>query len=246
MADWNQLRGDSVRHFFRLWSRVERREPTTIVRYADGEEGLIQGTGASCDAQCYVEDGWYAEPGETRLGRDLARTLHRQDARFFYGIPGRNDLCDGSRLAARISAAPEQITFANLFGNLNYRTFLDRLARLEEKVVVLASKRGHGRSFAPLRVHEFVPMEADCVRHWETQAVDELIRAVGLAQHYERTLFLVAAGPMANVLIDAMFAVNPDNRYLDVGSALDEIVQGRVSRPYMDASSEFAMHVSRF
>ena len=45
---------------------------------------------------------------------------------------------------------------------------------------------------------------------------------------------------------DAMFAVNPDNRYLDVGSALDEVVLGRASRPYMDATSGFSMHISRF
>ena len=82
------------------------------------------------------------------------------------------------------------------------------------------------------------PMEHDCVHYWEYAHADEKARAVELARRYERTLFLVAAGPMANVLIHTMFGVNPTNRYLDVGSALDELVHGRRTRPYMHLGTD--------
>src|SRR5205823_522857 len=103
-----------------------------------------------------------------------------------------------------------------------------------------------GRTLGRLRVLEYVPMEDDCVHYWERAHVDEKARAADLARRYERTLFLVAAGPMANVLIHTMFGVNPTNRYLDVGSALDELVQGRKTRAYMHQDSDYSGHVSRF
>lgn len=246
MADRADLKGDSLRHFHLLWRRIERREPTAIARYADGEEALMRGGGISQSATVFVEDGWWAPGGMTRLGSDLLATLGHTEPTYFYGIPGRNDFASIAFHLEHLVAPSEQLTFATLFCNLNYRPFRECLDALDEPVVVMASKRGAGRTFGRLRVLEFVPMEHDCVPHWEASHAEERARAADVAQRYERTLFLVAAGPMANLLIDTMFAANPTNRYLDVGSALDEIVQGRKSRPYMHANSDFAMHISRF
>ena len=53
-------------------------------------------------------------------------------------------------------------------------------------------------------------------------------------------LFLVAAGAVGNVLIDAMLRANPRNSYVDVGSSLDAIVKGRATRPYMLEGHELA------
>jgi hypothetical protein len=146
----------------------------------------------------------------------------------------------------RLRTAPAQITFATLFCNFNYGVFRERLDALEERVVVMASKHGAGRALGRLGVLEYVPMEHDCVHHWERAHADEKARAVELARRYERTLFLVAAGPMANVLIHAMFGANPTNRYLDVGSALDELIHGRRTRPYMHHGTDYSRHVSYF
>ena len=53
-----------------------------------------------------------------------------------------------------------------------------------------------------------------------------------LAQHND-TLFFISAGPLSEVLIDELYSENPNNRYIDVGSAIDEYVHGKVTRPYM-------------
>lgn len=245
-VDRSALTGDSLRHFYRLWRRIERKEPTTIVRYADGEESLMRGGGIGKSATVFVEDDWWAPEGMSRIGRDLLATMRHTEPEFFYAIPGRNDFAPIDFLLERIVAPNAQLTFATLFCNLNYRPFLEGLKALEEEVVVLASKRAAGRDMAPLRVIEFVPMEHDCVHHWESAHAAELARARELAGRYEGTLFLVSAGPMANLLIDAMFRVNPGNRYVDVGSALDEVAQGRRSRPFMHDGSDFSLHISRF
>lgn len=238
--------GDSLRHFFRLWRRVERGIPLTIVRYADGEETLMQGGAIPPSATVGVEDGWWAEGGMTRLGRDLLATLHHREPEYMYGIPGTNDFAPIDFFREHLTAAPEQLTFATLFCNMNYPYFRERLSALNEGVVIVASRHGAGKPVGGLRVLEYVPMEHDCVNHWEREHADERARAADVASRFERTLFLVSAGPMAEVLIDTMFTANPSNRYLDVGSALDELVHGRKTRPYMYLGAPFSDHISRF
>ena len=244
MAD--RLTGDSRGHFFRLWRRLERGEPMALPRYADGEQILMEGGAIPKSATVFVEDRWSAEGGSTRLGRDLLETLDHTEPEYFYAIPGRNDLAGMDFYLRRLRTAPAQITFATLFCNFNYGVFRERLDALEERVVVMASKHGAGRALGRLGVLEYVPMEHDCVHHWERAHADEKARAVELARRYERTLFIVAAGPMANVLIHAMFGANPTNRYLDVGSALDELIHGRKTRPYMHHGTDYSRHVSYF
>jgi len=238
--------GDSLRHFFRIWRRVERGVPLTVVRYADGEEALMQGSAIPATATVGVEDGWWVEAGMTRLGRDLLATLHHREPAYMYGIPGTNDLASVEFFRRTLTASPEQLTFASLFCNMNYRYFRERLGAFTEGVVIVASRHGAGRPVGGLRVLEYVPMEHDCVNHWERAHQDERVRAADVATRFERTLFLVSAGPMAEVLIDTMFTANPTNRYLDVGSALDELIHGRKTRPYMHAGTSFAQHISRF
>jgi len=238
--------GDSLRHFFRLWRRVERGVPLTVVRYADGEEALMQGGAIPSTATVGVEDGWWADEGMTKLGLDLRASLHHREPTYMYGIPGTNDFASIDFLRRTLTVSPEQLTFATLFCNMNYRYFCERLGALTEGVVIVASRHGAGRPVGGLRVLEYVPMEHDCVNHWERAHQDERTRAADVATRFERTLFLVSAGPMAEVLIDTMFIANPTNRYLDVGSALDELIHGRKTRPYMYAGTACSQHISRF
>ena len=229
-----------------MWRRVERGQPTALSRYADGEQILMEGGAVPQSATVFVEDGWWAEGGLTRLGRDLLETLDHTEPEYFYAIPGRDDLADMDFYLRRLRTAPEQVTFATLFCNANYGVFRERLEALGESVVVMASKYGAARALGRLRILEYAPMEHDCVHYWEHAHAAEQARAVELARRYERTLFLVAAGPMANVLIHTMFGANPTNRYLDVGSALDELVHGRRTRPYMHPGTDYSAHVSHF
>lgn len=238
--------GDSLRHFFRVWRRIEQGVPLAVVRYADGEETLMRGGSLSKDATVFVEDQWWAPGGMTQLGRDLLATLTHNEPEYMYGIPGVNDFAPIDFFRSHLAVAPSQLTFATLFCNLSYPCFRERLEALTEPVVVVASRHGAGRPLGNLRLLEYVPMEHDCVHYWERGREDELLRARDLARRFERTLFLVSAGPMANVLIDAMFRVNPTNRYLDVGSSLDELVHGRKTRPYMYSGTPFSLHVSHF
>ncbi|MGE3277500.1 MAG: glycosyltransferase family 2 protein [Vicinamibacterales bacterium] len=242
----DRLTGDTLTHFERMWRRIERGTPTAMARYADGEQILMEGGVIPPSSQVGIEDGWYWDGGMTRLGRDLLATLEHQEPEYFYAIPGHNDLAGAHFYTSRLRTAPAQVTFSTLFINRNYQAFRARLERLGEGVVLFGSKHGVGRPLGSLRLLEYVPMEDDCVRYWEKAHAQETARAEALARRYERTLFFIAAGPMSKPLIHAMFRANPGNRYIDVGSAMDELIRGRKTRPYMHADTVYAAHVSRF
>ena len=60
-----------------------------------------------------------------------------------------------------------------------------------------------------------------------------------LAKKYSGNLFLIAVGPLSEILIDKMYKNNPNNRYVDVGSSLDEWTHGKITRPYQQEGSEY-------
>jgi hypothetical protein len=43
-----------------------------------------------------------------------------------------------------------------------------------------------------------------------------------------------------------MYNHNPNNKYIDVGSSLDEFIHGKLTRPYMNPYSQYANQKSSF
>jgi hypothetical protein len=64
-----------------------------------------------------------------------------------------------------------------------------------------------------------------------------------LAKSVTGYLFIVAGGPMAKPLVAHMWNANPTNQYVDFGSSVDEIMKGRITRPYMTPGSGYAEQV---
>ena len=68
-----------------------------------------------------------------------------------------------------------------------------------------------------------------------------------LAGRHDGRLFLLAGGPLAKVLVARMWAANPSNRYLDVGSAIDRVLFQRSTRPYHEGSDVYStFNLKRF
>ena len=72
-----------------------------------------------------------------------------------------------------------------------------------------------------------------------------LTESATLANAHKQKLFLVSAGPMAKVLVSHMWRASQENQYVDIGSSLDEIGRGLVSRPYMNVGSHYSRQVDR-
>ncbi|PSB46756.1 hypothetical protein C7B80_12170 [Cyanosarcina cf. burmensis CCALA 770] len=226
-----------------IWKQIIEKKPLAFTRYGDGELLLIKGKEVDRNTQAFQQDRWFATKGLSLLGKDLYSTLHHTEANYYYGIP-----CDRSNTQAKneylslISQTTEYITFANLFINYNYLSFKQRLALLEEEVVVIANEKGFNKNLKPLKIKKFIPIEDNCVYFWEKNSRNFINRLEKLAE-YSNTLFFISAGPLAEVIIDCLWNLNQTNRYIDVGSAIDEIIYQQITRPYQIFGHEHANHI---
>lgn len=68
---------------------------------------------------------------------------------------------------------------------------------------------------------------------WVREHVEEAKESFQrLARRLNGTAVLLAAGPIANVMVSVMHAANPNNIYLDVGGALDFLINGNATREF--------------
>ena len=64
--------------------------------------------------------------------------------------------------------------------------------------------------------------------------IQKIISEVG---HEKNLLFAVSAGPLSELIIKALYENNPDNCYIDFGSALDLITHGQSRASYVQSNS---------
>jgi hypothetical protein len=125
----------------------------------------------------------------------------------------------------------KKVTYSNLFVNSNFPHVAKFFNELERPVHLIVNQRGKDGEY-PFKVSakEYVP---DDVITWYTEAKDSIIeRYETLAKNSKDTLFFVSAGPLSEIIIYKMYKANPNNTYVDIGSALDVWTHRKATRSY--------------
>jgi hypothetical protein len=227
------MKKDFIKEFDDAWARIESNVPFAHARYADGEICLMKGLPIGGGSQATDVDRWSAPPRFTAMGKDLRESLNCVDPNYYYAIS-----CDSSNtedknwLLNNIKQDRNYITFANLWINGNYNRFIDRLGTLKKDIIVIANENGENKKY-PFNVIEYMSFGNDCVNVWENNK-SQIIKILmeSFSNVHERTFF-ISVGPLSELIIYLLWKINPTNQYIDVGSALDEFVHGRKTRPYM-------------
>ena len=225
---------------------IESDQNFALARYQDGEVALMQNRGITRQTQAYQADGWDAPAKATKVGKELIEGLSHTESNYYYGIPGKNDaerLGDYNYLTSIITT--KNITYGNLFINANYNKTKTFFNNLKKPVNLIASERGDTERL-PFEVESFCPFPKDCVNWWEVKGDEFILLMKDFVYEIENELFLIAVGPVTGIIIDKLYQVNPNNQYVDVGSALDELFFGVKTRPYMHSTSPYASHESTF
>ena len=232
---------DFVADFNRFKNKILSKENFAYARYADGEVRLMSGVGVGFHTQAFQQDGWCCDNKMYELGKVLLESIAHTESNYCYAITSPNqNMSDYQFLRDRIHQVEDNITFADLWINGNYPAFQKFIQEeLREEIVLIASEDGIGRNLAPLKCKSYVGIPKDCVNFYEQnrESVDATIDSIA-SQHTD-TLFLVSAGPLSEAIIHRLYSKNPNNRYIDVGSSLDEIVHGKKTRPYMIEGTQY-------
>jgi 2-polyprenyl-3-methyl-5-hydroxy-6-metoxy-1,4-benzoquinol methylase len=191
-----------------------------FVRFGDGERAICAGEPVEC------RDGWKHDGSATQFAEDLNASLRFNNPDYYIGI---SDGCCDRRsrdwFLSKITAPMEQVTFANIFVNWNYRRF----RQLELSGTFVVSSAG-GDLTVP---DDLVTGEYDI-----DAIVDQLL-------HVDRPI-LLAAGPASCIIAHKYWLrAEPHRRQaiVDVGSAIDEWTKGRKTRQYQFPGSGTAERI---
>jgi hypothetical protein len=131
------------------------------------------------------------------------------------------------------------VLFANLLVNANFRKFAGYLIGLDREVVLIANEEGYDKEY-PFNVTDAMWVKEECIEWYNGHKKDILSSLKDISKRHINTLFLVSAGPLANIMVNKLYEYNPDNTYLDVGSPLDVFTKGVMTRPYQNSNTYFA------
>ncbi len=221
------------KEFDRIWEKITNKENFALLRYGDGERAIM--TGRSVKAQ----EGWVSPDYISKLGSALLNTLNIENENFIYGISC--PCCDRASYywySSRIKS--KNITFANIFVNNNYPRFLKNFETLKRDAVVISNYRGKNSKIGNLNILKYYSISDDCFNFWDNQSAKLLEEIKKDFQHKNNLLYVISAGPMSEPLIYELYKNNPNNCYIDFGSAIDKYIHKTITRPYENPHSKYA------
>jgi len=229
-----------------FWGLINNNVNFTFARYADGEIMLMKGQQVSDETQASSVDKWKAPNTLTKVGKQLLKTLNHIEDNYYYAISSTNDnINDYTFLKNNIKQKEDKLTFVNLWINANYGSMLKNLSSNKREVILICNKDAKKENF-PFNVIDITPFPNDCINFWEENDksfIDEIIKKYS---DLNNQLFFISCGPISEIIIDALYNINPNNTYVDVGSSIDEFVHGYKTRPYMDSNSHYSKLISKF
>lgn len=221
------------KEFDKIWAKIEKGENIALLRYGDGERGIM------CQRKVKALEGWEHPEHETKLSQELRKTLNENNDNLYYGISC--PCCDQEAYywyKTRIKSP--NITFANLFVNENYERFATSFAKLNRDAVFIGNHRAKDKKIGNLNVLNYYSVSDDCVSFCE-DGLDDLLTSV---KHdfgaRNDVLYVISAGPLSEIIISDLFKNNPNNCYIDFGSALDGYIHQKQTRSYQNPESKYA------
>lgn len=220
--------------FNKFWNKIEKGENFAFMRNADGERAIMQGRAVSAQ-----EGNWSSPDYISKLGKDLHQSLMLENNNVYYAISC--PCCDPEAYYWYSSRIPNKNrTFANLWINKNYPEFIKRFDKLKRDAVLIANYRAKGHKFGNLNILAHYEINDDCISFWENEAPKMLDRIKEEFGSKNDILYVVSAGPMSGVIIAELYKNNPNNCYVDFGSAVDKYYRENITRPYMIKGNVYA------
>jgi len=213
-----------------------------LIRPSDGERMvLLNKTLTNCDHWTFSEGG--------RLHRDLLSAIQTVDPNLYIGIP-----CNTCKLpwncteeiysdfVDRFKVPLPQRTYANIFGNSNWKPFAEFIQQYTPGFFCVTS--GHLTTELPIK--EVFSIDSKLVNVWNEQGDAVTERLLKFVEGKKGELFLFSAGPLSKVWIPLCWKANPKNMYMDVGGSLDIFTKGKSNRAYTTKGHPFAAQSCRF
>jgi len=222
------------KEFDKFFGKIKNGENFMLLKNADGERAIMMG-----EAIDYVEGTWSAPQHRTKLGDDILSCLSLNEDNVYYAISC--PCCDQEAYywyKSRINSP--NITFSNLWVNANFKKFKKLFPTLKRDAILISNYRAKGHKIGNLNILKHYEIGDDCFSFWENEApalIEQIKKDFG---DKNNLFYVVSAGPMSTPIMVELYKNNPNNCYVDFGSAIDIYYKDNFSRAYMNDKSNYA------
>jgi len=221
--------------FDKFLNKIKNKENFSITRFGDGEMMIIDGIDV---------DLLHKGPGEYSYKSnddryDISRKLLKQSFtskmdEYYVGISCR--CCVGDEKYQNMKKDSGQnennLTWANIFVNSNFNLFnTQMIPALKSRRIYLICHKASDFNNLPFGTEKIYKVGTDAWLH-NLSLIDELKNEIK-EQKLKDVVFLIAAGPFANILSHQLYTFDKNNTYIDLGSVLDKYLNLPITRGYL-------------
>lgn len=207
-----------------LFNSLKNKDKFAFSKYADGEYEILKNNKIT---NC---DNWTFDPEKHKyVMEELMSSYKYKEDGYYVGIscPCCVGINDTKWMRDNVGSEPQNITWANIFVNGNYKFFVENfIPEFKNHSIILIANENASVENLPFEVEEHIGITGSAF-------VDNfnLVNDLHL-QNYKDKLFLFCAGPLGNMLAARMWENNKNNVYLDIGSTLNSWLVG-ANRGYL-------------
>jgi len=221
--------------FDHFLNKLKNNEHFALSRWGDGELMILENK--FIDIRHKGDGEFMYDPKSqihVKMREILLNSYKYVDDNYYIGIACR--CCVGKEkfeYMKKLSGQPEEnLTWANIFVNSNYKYFLSELIPVlkEKKIILIANNKSKPENL-PFNVEQFYPIGIDA---WvnSSQLIQKLMMDIS-EYNMNNYIYLIAAGPLANIITYEFWKFNKKNTYIDIGSTLDKMLGLKLTRNYL-------------
>ena len=240
-----QLYGTMKEHLEEIILKIKNGINFGLIRPSDGEYTILKGkTLTNCDNWTFD-----ANKGD-RIQKQLLTAIQIVDENLYIGIPCNtcnkpwnctdiiyNDFINTFKVPIK------QRTYANIFGNSNWKLFSDFMKSYKKGFYLITSGQ---TSTDELVIKDRFIISSLLVNNWNDIGDLETDRLLKFIKNKNNELICFSAGPISKIWIPICMKINPNNIYLDIGASLDIYTKGTTNRLYTDTNHNFSKELCIF
>ena len=173
---------------------------------------------------------------------------------YYKGICCRNDVGEGAfAWQVKLNGATEDLTFANLLINRNYRRFVeDIIPVLKDRDILYIVNKAADLEGLPFKIKKDFRIGSNCMidNYGTIDEVKKYIRENDIKDH----IILCSAASLSNFVIRTCFEDNSNNTFLDIGSCLNpylglkgwEYTRGYLTHYWLNSGSPYGEQVDNW
>ena len=201
-----------------IYESLVRKDKFSFSKYADGEFAiLINKNITNCD-------NWTFNVDKDSVYRDeLLHSFKYNEVGYYVGIscPCCVGNKDSTWMRDNVGTNPENLTWANIFVNGNYKYFKEKfIPEFNNHSIILVANENAVITNLPFKVEDHIKITET---GWKDNF--DLLKFLP-KKDYKDKLFLFCAGPLGNMLSARMWENNKNNTYMDIGSTLNGYLVG--------------------